>query len=402
MSIIAWALGYAINKTRDKFVETIITKNLEEKLQGKVDAWRIKYRYNDSVSSAIFNTEVIITTEIGPAQQILARKLKEDRIPDIELWFDALKERFEAIQQYVPFIEDRQKLFQKNLQDIEGEFKELAGNLREVCIQEEKMFQGFVVQKLGELITLLENEQSVTFSLIRLADFLNNKRLLFQPFDHDWRNPILPMLRSAGEVREYLDENIIQKLKQDDIRYLVNQMIEVCRNFIDRIEKLPLKLRRDDFTAINELDKDQQELIENATLYLRMEFTKPLISLLTNYGVNLPKNILRQTNLTQLGVAGQIYFNSLSIDSRKPIIFAGYEEVGYFLRIATLADSQDLQGVKWPAGTELIFYKPEAKNLNQIVEAIPGADILIAGQLYKKNRPIYFDIDGNVVEKFPA
>lgn len=113
-------------------------------------------------------------------------------------------------------------------------------------------------------------------------------------------------------------------------------------------------------------------------------------------------NILFHTNLQHLNVPAEIFFNDLFIDSKKEIWFAGDDQTGHFLRIATLAQKTTLNTIEWPVGTELIFYDPlTTKMKNRVISAKPVVDLKILDEIYPSGEKIYFDLDGHVIVRFP-
>jgi hypothetical protein len=259
-----------------------------------------------------------------------------------------------------------------------------------------------VISVLEELSAAIKKERPVNALLTELADFLNNKRVLYQHFIREERNPLLPVLLSAEQVREYLIKKVMPRFDMDETGNHVRQMLETCRNFIERLEELPLAVRQNASKPIMDLERRQIDLIEDALYFFRDEFTAPLFWLLTAHGVNIPINILQVTNLGSLHVPDQIYYDGLPIDAKKDIYFAGDHQTGSYLRIATLSQNTVLGNIEWPAGTELIFFDPlPTKTHNRVISAITPVPVTIEGKLHPANEKIYFQLDGQLSDQFP-
>lgn len=402
MSILAWAGGYAINKIRDVAIKKVTEVSLEDKLQKKVDQWLTKYGYPTYVSEALFNAYSKDDDDIGPARKALADMMQSSQVPTEEIWFEAIKERFESIQNSTSDRTDLQLLFQKDFSEIQDQIHELALSLKSVCIAETSYFQFSIFKMLEELRADLKRERPINALLTELADFLDNKRVLYQPFIREERNPLLPVILSAEQVRQHLSDRIIPQFGIDETGALVRRMLQTCRSFLDRLDELPLQVRQDGATPIMHLEWPQIELIEEAMFFFRGEFTAPLFWLLTKHGVEIPLNILYHTNLSHLDVPVEIFFNGLSIDTKKDIRFSGDEQTGYFLRIATLAQKTTLDNIEWPLGTELIFYDPlTTKTKNRIISAKPMTVVTILNKVYPAGEEIYLTLNGEVTDKFP-
>jgi hypothetical protein len=268
MSILAWAGGYAINKIRDVAVKKITEVSLEDKLQKKVEQWLTKYGYPTYVSEALFNAYTKNPDVFGPARYVLAGKMQAAQVPAEDIWFDALKEQFESVQHSTNNKTDLQLLFQKDLSEIQDQLHELAVSLKNVCVAETSYFQLSIFTMLEELSANLKKERPINALLTELGDFMDNKRVLYQPFIREERNSLLPVILSADQVRQHLSDQIIPKFGMDESGVLVRRMLQTCRSFLDRLDELPLQIRQDKSTPIMHLERPQIDLIEDACSFL--------------------------------------------------------------------------------------------------------------------------------------
>lgn len=402
ISIIAWAAGYAANKFRDTLITKLTSVTLEDKLQKGVDVWLLKYGYEDTVSDALFSIQGD-EEKTRPAKTELAAAMKASRVPSQELWFRALKEQYENVRIRIPNPADRQPLFQQDFSRVEESFQDLAASLKEICIQETAYFQASMYQMLEQLSALLNKEKTVQDVLAGLGDFLDNKRILYQPFVGESANPLKPVILSAEAIRRELSEKIIPALAHEPAaKAEVQKMLQACLNFLEHLTALPYTVREDMKKEIRRLPDKPKILIQEALYYFRTEFTEPLFWLLTKYSIAIPQNILFNTRIAEIRVPEKIYFDRFVLDTRKHLAVGGESHTGQYLRIATVGEETAVNQFIVPAGTELIFYDPVPTRVrNQPLSAQFDQEIALNGQSYRPGDKIYFDLQGNIVADWP-
>jgi hypothetical protein len=397
MSIILWAAGYAAGKVRDAAIAKLINQNLDDKLIRVVNSWLTEHGFEKTLPEALFNWESSEITDLQPQRKKIAEEMNHSHIPTADLWFGALSERFVEIQTKFPDPEDRQPLFRRDLSSISGALHELAQLLTETCSKDETFFKVSVYAIVQEFSEFIKREKTVQDILKDLADYLNNKRVLYQTFIREERNPVLPLILAAESIRAKMIDEIVPKLSRyEETRKHARKMAQACVNFDDTLAELPLKIRRDGNTSISELQPEYMELVEKALLRFRTEFTGPMITMLTEHMVSIPENILKTTPLASMSVPDKIYVEGLPVLSKSYLYYAGYEAIGYFLRIINLAESLKIDGIEFPKGTELIFYDPKTTNgVKKVWKAELGENLEINCKTYAKGTPVYFDIQGN-------
>jgi hypothetical protein len=198
-----------------------------------------------------------------------------------------------------------------------------------------------------------------------------------------------------------LDEVIRKEASlPDDARPFLREMLTACRTFLDELDELPLKVRRDGATPISQLERQYIDIIEYSLYEFRDRFTLPLIRLLSAYQVDIPMNVLIQTPLEGKSIPKTIFFKGLPLDSAERIHFAGESHTGHYLRFAKLSEPTSVSGVQWPVGTELFFHDPIPTGKDgQVTYAKVGSDMVIDGRSIKMGETVYLDFDGLWIEK---
>lgn len=416
MTILLWAAGLAKNWATSKIGKFIFTAYNDESLEGKlskaVESWLKKNDLNDTLTEAIFSWYHKEAADHQPFRKQLAETvLNENRIPPDALWKGALLERYNEVRSLRNKDEYLQSLFELPESGAEKLFDELAKTLHRICTQNLNLYTVTTHQALQQILAdinrLLTHQPSGnTISVLHnFSDFLNDRRVLYLAFNVETKYPLIAMTKSIAQIRERLVMEVVPALPiNSDERDLANKMAETCRLFNNDIMDLPDTILYDEKTRLYNFPQNIVTVVENALVKFRRNFTQPMFWMLTQFKVNIPDGILKDSEvLSKLTIPSIIYVQGIPVRSDKSIYYAGDADSGYFLRICTLAQDVSLHGTLFPANTELIFYDPnEVSEKHKIWKVIVNNDSKIKDREWKKGQKFYFDKQDQVYLEDPV
>lgn len=415
MSVILWASGLAKNwatsKVGNYIADAYNDKSLDGQLSKTVEAWLAQNSFYDTPVEAIFNWYHKEAIPEQPCRKELSDVImKQNRIPSKAQWNGALIERYNEVRSIRLENQHLQSLFELQLEEVGILFNNLASNLHDICTQNLNLYTVTthnVLQEIKEDIERLINQKpskETELLLHNFSDFLDNKRVLYLGFNLEENYPLIAMTKSIEEIRQKLINEVVVELPvNSEERNLAKNMIEACHLFNNKIMSLRHQVLEDTVTPLYKHDKSVLKKIEESLEKFRLNFIQPMFWLLTQFKVNIPHGILRnQLLIPGLNIPSIVYAQGIPVRTDKLFYYAGYEEIGYFLRIFTIAQDYAFQNISFPMNTEVILYDPkEVKSKNRIWQVTLGNDLKINDKEWKKDDKFYFDKAGQLQLKDP-
>jgi len=403
MSIILWAAGLGKNWVTSKIGDYIKNayndKSFDGQLSSAVEKWVQQHGLEQATSESLFDWYYRDALAEQPFRKELSDTImKKNQIPSEDLWKGALMERYYELRSTTIGNGYLQSLFEMAPEKALALFEDLSQKLYMICAQNLNLYTvttHITIQELKQDIERLLKQkpsEETTLALHNFSDFLNNRRVLYLSFVLEENYPLIAMTESVTDIREKLGE-VIKKLpvNSNEHRNAVN-MQEACMLFNDKILNLRHAVLEDTKTPLWKQDPEIVKIIEKSLVDFRRNFIQPMYWLLTQYKVNIPNGIVRNTEFVlRKDIPSVIYVQGIPARTDKPIHYAGYQEVGYYLRILTLGEDYMIQDVTFPMNTELIFYDPkEVNNETRIWKVTLGNDTEIRGEKWKKGDRFYF------------
>jgi DNA replication protein DnaC len=152
---LTWAMGLVGRGVVTKILESFSADELTKGLQAELTAWA-----HGLATEGISITPQALTDRLfsnvpdeSPRRTELREVLVRKNLPDAQLWFAALYERWEQVRHDVR--EDAQEFFRLDPADAEKHLRRLSQGFERACQRNQQMFQHAVLQRLDNLTELV-------------------------------------------------------------------------------------------------------------------------------------------------------------------------------------------------------------------------------------------------------
>ena len=152
---LAWALGLVGRGLVNKVLESFSADELTNALQAALTTWA-----QELATEGIEITPQALTSSLfsdvpdeSPSRVELREVLVRKNLPDAQLWFAALYERWEQVR--LAAGDDAQEFFRLDPAEAEKHLRRLAQGFERACQRNQHMFQHAVLQRLNDLTELV-------------------------------------------------------------------------------------------------------------------------------------------------------------------------------------------------------------------------------------------------------
>ena len=150
--LLTWAIGFSLSTAGKYIFDKIFSCDLPSKLNKAVEEWsknlppEIQFHHEALFDKIISDSEL----DKFPNLAILRQKLKEKNVPNCQIWFDALYERWKYIRSN-PKIEELHPFFAQDIDKVKPHLHVLAKNLETTSKEDRELFQITAIDDIKEI-----------------------------------------------------------------------------------------------------------------------------------------------------------------------------------------------------------------------------------------------------------